>query len=311
MNKTNLSYSRVQTYNKCPRQYELNYITKGDKDIDTDTDRLDIGSLVHKGIEQALLATSNPVDVAVKAVKQAYEDGFGDYAPSVLAKAIDMLETYIPLLGLGTSLKPLRIKGKPAVEYWFNIPLTVNGVKHVFRGLIDAILINERGEVLLVDWKTRGRNVDDDSVILDAQLYIYAYVAVNHLGVNLSRAVQVQMLTDTPAVVTLTKKGLPSKVMRKTTKELFDSSMTMLGLDPNAFYDDFADKIVPRSEFVDIVRIDTSEAMLNAMWDRFMDSVIALDNDSVMRPVHSAYTCAFCDYKTSCFQTIDTETNTW
>lgn len=167
-------------YAKCPRSYRLKV---ENPPIELDKPAIHIGSLFHDAMEFTLKAEGyNKEEIALRFVDDS------DQSKKIKSTVTRMIRDHFPRLGIGTSLKPLDPE---FIELKFNHEI-IPGV--VVTGLIDAVLINEAGEVILVDWKCRGTLYEDEDVFHDTQLHLYSYI-LSLYGVNVDKAYQVQLST--------------------------------------------------------------------------------------------------------------------
>jgi ATP-dependent helicase/DNAse subunit B len=207
----NESYSSLNTYKTCPKKYEFHY--GPEKRSSPASDALQLGNLVHDAFAHSLQRNAT-IDEALEYARSCFY-----YGESVQEKGIKVIEYYAPLIGFG-QLKPVAIEEKFTLE--------IEGVR--LTGYIDAILYDPLGNLVLVDWKTRGKLLDNSQVVLDGQLYLYVYAARKLLGLDIEKACQVQMKTVLPAKPKLTTKGALSKTLGVTTKAEFVISCRELGV---------------------------------------------------------------------------------
>jgi hypothetical protein len=282
------SFSSVSCYLECNRKYFFRYAT--DAIDESSTDALELGGAFHDGLEAACNIAWGLRDSATP--KETTQAALGVLnVPH--AKAEQMLRAYIPALQLNESLFIETWQGKPALEIPFEVELAP-GVQ--FRGMIDAVVRNARGEKLLVDWKTRGYFTEGVPAQLDAQLHLYA-AAADRLGLPYDRVAQVQFAKQTPATPMMTKTGKLNRRMGKTTQDIFDRACRFYDLDPVQEREAFADKILPISAFV---RVSPIEPYPDIYVDWFVDSVRRIQNDTLWTPASRSYTCKWCGFHEPC-----------
>lgn len=107
-----------------------------------------------------------------------------------------------------------------------------------FRFIIDLIVKEADGGVWLVDHKTVGKFMDEDFMVIDAQLARYFWAA-RKLGIKSLRGVMFnEIITTSPTVPTLLKSGeLTKRKNLACDAETYLARIEELGLDP----DDYAD----------------------------------------------------------------------
>jgi len=167
-----LSFSRVDTYERCPLLFRFRYL---DKLPSTPGPDLSWGSAIHAALEvwwSQKLPSPPPVEVLYRALYDHWEDtGFADmdrerklewyrHARDILTRHYDM---YAP-------------DYRPAVacEQWFELDLG-DGV--AVRGSIDHVARTASGGLGIVDWKTNRRARNRSEVASSLQLAIYALAA--------------------------------------------------------------------------------------------------------------------------------------
>lgn len=169
-----LSFSRVDTYRRCPLQYRFSYL---DKLPTVPSPHLSWGSTIHAALESwwdRKLPDPPPVDDLLQALYDNWDDtGFADmdrerklewyrHARDVLARHHDRFaQSYVPPV---------------ACEQWFELPLP-DDIEVV--GSIDLVVPSEGG-LGIVDWKTNRRAKTRREVAGSLQLAIYA-LAAKHL----------------------------------------------------------------------------------------------------------------------------------
>lgn len=176
-----LSFSRVDTYRRCPRKYRYAYV---DGLPQPPSPHLSFGSSVHAALESwwdRKLPDPPPLDDLLQALYDNWDTtGFADldrdeqlrwytHARDVLARHHERFAgTYTP---------------PAAVEQWFEIPLP-DDITVV--GSIDLVIATPAhgdrasGGLGIVDWKTNRRAHTRSEVAANLQLAIYA-LAAEHL----------------------------------------------------------------------------------------------------------------------------------
>lgn len=167
-----LSFSRVDTYERCPLLFRFRYV---DKLPATPSPDLSWGSAIHAALEvwwSQKLPTPPPVEVLYRALYDNWEDaGFADmdretklvwyrHARDVLARHYERFAAdYRPAI---------------ACEQWFELDLG-DGV--AVRGSIDHVARTATGGLGIVDWKTNRRARSRGEVASSLQLAVYALAA--------------------------------------------------------------------------------------------------------------------------------------
>jgi len=164
------SFSRLSTYQKCPRAFEYRYIDDAEPGFESTIEQL-VGSCVHKAIELASLNAGSPLGDILKWYQDAWDDA-DPYDAEVVRDDMDVDDYFeegkefldyfyydIYGEGDGTTL---------ALEKHFTIEL---GDGSTYKGVIDRVARMDDGTVLLIDYKTGKRVPDPDE---DLQLQSYA-----------------------------------------------------------------------------------------------------------------------------------------
>ena len=167
-----LSFSRVDTYERCPLLFRFRYL---DKLPSTPGPDLSWGSAIHAALEvwwSQKLPSPPPIEVLYRALYEHWEDtGFADmdrerklvwyrHARDVLTRHHELYAAdYRPAI---------------ACEQWFELDLG-DGV--AVRGSIDHVARTPSGGLGIVDWKTNRRARSRSEVASSLQLAIYALAA--------------------------------------------------------------------------------------------------------------------------------------
>ncbi|MBW3604276.1 MAG: PD-(D/E)XK nuclease family protein [Actinobacteria bacterium] len=167
-----LSFSRVDTYERCPLLFRFRYV---DKLPSTPSPDLSWGSAIHAALEawwSQKLPTPPPVEVLYRALYDHWEDtGFAEmereqklvwyrHARDVLARHHELYSAnYRPAI---------------ACEQWFELDI---GDDIAVRGSIDHVARTASGGLGIVDWKTNRRARSRGDVASSLQLAIYTLAA--------------------------------------------------------------------------------------------------------------------------------------
>jgi len=170
-----LSHSQIETYQKCPKAYEFQYIVKPEG-IGT-SEALLVGSAMHKQMAKLLVAKSNPrstfnLTEAKKLLTQELGDTLGTLAavrpaspPNVTQEiqvAVALLEEWHSQIYRHFHTQPDMVEKK--------IELEIGG--YPFVGFIDAIDITSNHEV--IDWKVTSMAKTQADANNSLQLSIYS-----------------------------------------------------------------------------------------------------------------------------------------
>lgn len=313
MSKTQ-SISSLQAYQKCPQRYKRRYID-GLSDRDGETRDMQRGSLLHAGLEAALLAAhhgNDPLHAALYEVESYCQRHTLTHEQSEPVE--DMLRYYLPLLGIGTQMMPYVHNGKPVVEFSFEVK--ANGVP--FKGKVDAVVVMPDGTVALLDWKSRqnpGGFYSDYILNLDSQLLTYAGALKHGLGIPVTAVAQVQMSAELPATPALKepekpKKGVEpaphgskashySKTMGKTTPEMFSAAIEHLeDAERLAMAEQFFGKMVNDDHFLHFSWLDARN--IEAVMRLTLQQAKRIESDTAFLPVLNAYVCRGCPFARNC-----------
>ena len=153
----NLSPSKIQTYETCPRMYYFKYIAK--VPVEVTSANLPFGTAIHTGIEQYLLNGADPVDVFEATWKKANEEEAIQYSSQWTQS--EMNETGVHLMKLfpthwdqwGYQIA-YEDDNKPLIERMFTITLKHGDIEVKFRGKIDIAVFLPSGHLGILDWKS-------------------------------------------------------------------------------------------------------------------------------------------------------------
>lgn len=167
-----LSYSRVDTYERCPLLFKFRHI---DKMPSTPSPDLSWGSAIHSALEvwwSQKLPSPPPVEVLYRALYEHWDDsGFADIDRDT------KLEWYRHARDVLTRHHQIYAADyRPAVacEQWFELDI---GDSIAVRGSIDHVARTASGGLGVVDWKTNRRARSRRDVADSLQLAIYTLAA--------------------------------------------------------------------------------------------------------------------------------------
>jgi len=281
------SNSSVNTYKTCPAKYRHHY--GPNKRYTKATEAMQLGNLVHEAFAHSLkgnATTQEALDYAATAF--TYE--------AVQEKGKEVIAYYAPLIGFDGKIKAYS-EIKPIVELRFD--REIEGVRVL--GYIDAIIEDQHGNTVLVDWKTRAQLLDNEQIAVDNQLYVYAYVAQHILGIPIDRVCQVQMKTTLPAKPKTIKSGALSKTLGVTTRSAFVDECFRLGYTVTMEeIDGYDHKFVDESEFLRMSYIDMSR--VTPKTNEFIGWIQRIREDKQMLPVNNSVVCKWCQYRDLCLE---------
>jgi putative RecB family exonuclease len=172
--RVRLSFSRIDTYRTCPRQFRYRYI---DRLPGKPAPALSFGSSIHDALERFYdrkLPVEPSEDELVDMLYESWDSsGFGDLSREeqmqYYRQGQDVLRRYHRKV-TGSYRLPV------ATEAWFELPFE----DAVVVGSIDRVDSDEDGSLRIVDYKTNKRVKDRSRVAGSLQLAIYA-LACEHL----------------------------------------------------------------------------------------------------------------------------------
>ena len=156
------SVSAVNTYNKCPRMYELGTVLRmPTRDMEKPDSAMNVGSFVHKVLEMAVKKEISTREELDDIVKELMEQDKWKWVDAEKAK---------PMLDVFWERNRDTIHNNLMVEKRFMVPLG----KYQFNGFIDRIdlIPDTEKEVEIIDYKTGGEPAPDER---SRQLLLYAH----------------------------------------------------------------------------------------------------------------------------------------
>jgi RecB family exonuclease len=167
-----LSFSRVDSYERCPLLFRFRYV---DKLPSTPSPDLSWGSAIHAALEvwwSQKLPSPPPVEVLYRALYEHWEDtGFADMDRE---RKLVWYRHARDVLSRHHELYAADYRPAVACEQWFELDLG-DGV--AVRGSIDHVARTPSGGLGIVDWKTNRRARSRSEVASSLQLAIYALAA--------------------------------------------------------------------------------------------------------------------------------------
>jgi hypothetical protein len=226
----------------------------------------------------------------------------GDTLKRALKEAKDLVDYYLPQLGFGTRITPVESEGE------FTVPF-MEGFD--FNGRYDAIIIDtETKQRLLVDWKLRTSFSDIDALMLDGQLYAYAW-ALGQLGkpVDGIRFYEFKAKLPSPASMQV-KGGVPTGVPNTgaasydTTWEAWSATVREYGaVDPEIYRNQMEGKLKDASEWMNVVDLPLTPFSLAETERRLAAAreLLAFTKAQVVKTAaYSSFVCGGCDFQKIC-----------
>lgn len=178
MDKLNLSYSKMQVYNKCAFRYYLNEILK--LDIFEENFSTIIGSMVHYVLEKCLANSDN--DVKKYVLEYLGDRTFTNKEKFFLKKYEEAIYSLLEQINLEkeySSFDKAFYEKKIVIDYGNNVKFT---------GIIDKVLYKEENDktyVSLIDYKTGNDDINLKYIHygINIQLPIYLYLS-NYLNLR-------------------------------------------------------------------------------------------------------------------------------
>ena len=173
-NKLNLSYTKMDTYNKCAFAYFISDILRLDpyeKNISAT-----FGSIFHYCLEKGLkeeIDINTIVENYIKENKYEFTNKEKHFIEKI-KQEIDFAIKTIKQQNKYQNLNKILTEQEVTIEKNKNL-------KVKFKGIIDKILYNEENEVAIIDYKTGNTDIKLDLVDygLSMQLPVYLYLASN------------------------------------------------------------------------------------------------------------------------------------
>jgi RecB family exonuclease len=172
-----LSPSKLKCYNDCKLKYKLRYIDYLDEDFNpnTNTDALQYGSYIHKIFEDGNDATTiEELQTIAADLRDSYHFG-----PEKDKNTQKNLRNFLALQ------EKLRSKCEDvSTEMFFAVEV---GDDITLNGIIDRIVKNEKGEYLVIDYKTSKQAISKMDMFKDPQMIIYAFAIHKMFNVPYSK----------------------------------------------------------------------------------------------------------------------------
>lgn len=156
------SFSALKTYEKCPKQYELQEILRmPNRKNENSTGALTKGSFVHAVLETAVKQKITEKQTIYQIAESLHKKSDWKYVD---------LEATFPLFEVFWLRNKDRISNHLMVEKWFSVP--INGF--IFNGRIDRVDLLDpiTKEVEVIDYKTGNRDVSPEERSRQLLLYV-------------------------------------------------------------------------------------------------------------------------------------------
>ena len=172
---TQLSFSKINTFNHCNKLYVLKYIY-GYPNLNKDNTGLQLGSIIHNLIADFYVNKKAHSEVLLKTYLQNFE-----------LDEIDKQEIR-KIYNIFIESEFAKILGRNFLsEYHFDF--VYNNVK--FSGDVDLLIKNSNGSFDIIDFKT-NKNIKNSLLDYNKQLFIYKK-AMEHLGYNIQNVYLVNL----------------------------------------------------------------------------------------------------------------------
>lgn len=252
--KQTLTNSSLTTFKTCPRKFELQYVMGYVPAKDSEP--LRFGRLFHGALEAWALAKENKCELGMQRIRDLSAES-QDVDPYMQAKAVALLEGY-----------HARYKDEPytlvAAEQQFRAPLLNPDTAQASRlfdleGVIDRIVQDMSGRVLILETKTTADDISQDSdywrrLGMDSQVSGY-YLGAEALGLHIETCLydvikkpELRPYKSTPVEKRQYKKDGTLYASQRETDETPDEYLERLRTDiasrPDYYY---ARREVPRS----------------------------------------------------------------
>lgn len=264
MTVPSISYSALDTYQRCPRKYRLSYVDKISR-RKFESSATSMGTAVHNGISYALMMLHSgnyvvPYDELRAALMQFYtnwydtnellldqqDEHFDQKRADLIVMVADAFEVTCRTLvemDVWTRWRTVELNGQPLIEARLSVPADDDTEFHF---QVDWVALNlEDNQVYLIDWKTRQnfQQTEDEALIIadnfNTQISLYQ-VALQHLGVEVTYTMTYQIAPFAPKrPAKLLKENRMSRSRIKTDWETYAAAVLAIGDDPNdPYYDD-------------------------------------------------------------------------
>lgn len=314
---------------ECPTKHHYSYRERLRKQTYYQSNRIDIGIVVHEALEAALKAYHNvtyetPLEIIYDVIderiaqyaaknmpqeKALTPEGFeidntqviADWTVSVEV-ARKIAKRTIKHLDVPKNWRTETIEWEgetvPLIEFRFEYPLVED--RNIV-GKIDWVARNlEDGQVYLIDWKTRKIFTDDYEVAgedMNLQLSIYQYV-LQSMGIPTFATITYQIRSTVPATPEVTKQGRVSRAKIATDYETYTAAI----LANNEQVEDYAE-FLSNLQTTDYwwlpIRIIRGQHELRSRWDTVQKIAMRMVHDDDP-PKYETPRCTYCPFFQLC-----------
>jgi len=190
-----LSASKLNTYNECQLKYKLRYHDRLDPVFNEglNTDALHYGSFVHKVLEDGL--NEDTVEGLMKIAEKERKNY--EFNNSKLKNFNDILVNFLKLNA--------QLSETVSVEEIFKIDI---GDDMALNGIIDRVVKGENGKYLVIDYKTSKRAKKKVELFQDDQMKMYTYAVSKLYKVPISKIVVAHYYPHYDKLVTFSRQDI-------------------------------------------------------------------------------------------------------
>lgn len=306
-----LSWSSMQALLSCGQKFQYAQVDRLERVAYTGSFNRLRGSFFHAGIAAALKGRS--VWGGIQEEREKEEVKLAQADPRSIPEAQDtiiraikdakvLLDYHIPTLGIGTKLVAVEVEGE------FTVPFAV---EFDFNGRYDAIVLDlETNERLLVDWKLRVGFSAVEDLMMDGQLYAYAW-ALKQKGTLVDGIRFYEFKAKLPSEASMqVKNGTPTGIPNTgaasydTTWDVWSATVRRYGaVDPDIYRDTMLPKLKDPSEWMNVVDLPLTAYSLEETERRLgaaRDLLGFTQAQVVKTAVYSSYVCGGCDFQKLC-----------
>ena len=238
MGTLDLSYSQIKTWKQCRKKWYYKYVEK--LEAIQRIHKVEVGKYGHHLLEQYYKGEDwikASEEYWLEVTKDMFQEEMDEFV-EVREQAEDMVKRYIDHYDQEGEWRIQAVEEKFRV----NIPTFKNSPSRSFlRGILDLVVLDETGEMWLVDHKFTGIDLDkyEDGLVMDEQANYYLWALRELLdGFAISGIIFNLIKTKTPTVPKVLKNGGLSKAKNiDTTYEVYMQAIEDNGLDPNDYQD--------------------------------------------------------------------------
>lgn len=320
-----ISFSALDTYQRCPRKYKLAYIDKITR-MRFESSATSMGSAVHNGISFGLMlyhATDYKMqpDDLYDSLKAFFETWYSTNLDTLNKddedydqKVLDLQElvreafgvTYRTLIHIDVpnNWRTVELNTEPLIEKRLSVPSGLPEI--IFNFQVDWVAVNLKdGQIYLIDWKTRQRlqQTEDESLIIsdnfNVQISLYQY-ALQQLGVDVRYTLTYQITPSTPKMPNYpTKEGRVSRSLIKTDWQTYREAIIANGEHPDDPYYAGVKEWASVTEWWSPLLAHRSQIEIENRWRAMLQWVERVISDEVY-PKYESAMCRFCPFNRIC-----------